>query len=153
METAIKKAIEGGWAVIVTFQKGVKKEILVDKTDLLKLLLHKWHLTSNGYAVSWIDKKRIRMHHFLMGKPPKGKEVDHINRNRLDNRRDNLRFVSSLENGQNSTAVGVRKRGNSWEANLCFNYRKLFKGGFKSKKEALEWRNYKKKELTKAIWI
>lgn len=43
----------------------------------------------------------IRMHHVIIGKPPKGFEVDHKNGDGLWNLRNNLRFVTKRQNGQN----------------------------------------------------
>lgn len=127
--------------------------VKISPEDFEKVGKYRWYITQNGYAITSIKYKRTRMHHLIMGKPPKGKQTDHIDRNRLNNKRSNLRFVSSLQNGQNSTGVGIRQRGNSWEGNLCFNYRKYFKGGFKTKDEAMEWRDFTKKKLQEALWI
>ena len=46
------------------------------------------------------------------------KEVDHINRNRADNRISNLRLVSSTENKHNT---GLRKNNRSGCSGVCFN--------------------------------
>lgn len=51
-------------------------------------------------------RARIMMHRFLMA-PPEGYEVDHINHNKLDNRRCNLRVCTRAENGRN-----IRKTNN-----------------------------------------
>lgn len=73
---------------------------LVDLEDA-GLDVHKWSV-SDGYASANIDgKTNVRMHRYLMN-PPKGFEVDHVNMNRLDNRRSNLRICSSAENRQNT---------------------------------------------------
>ncbi len=148
METVIKKAIKGGWIKEIPItSKGKNYIALVSCTSFPLVNRYKWFLTQNGYAIAWINKKRVRMHHLILGKPPIGKEVDHINRNRLDNRLSNLRFVSGQENKQNNDAVGVRERGKSWEANICVNYQKYFKGGFKTKEQALKWRLKIKKKF------
>jgi len=44
--------------------------------------------------------KSVRLHRMIMGEP-QGMEVDHINRNTMDNRRVNLRVVTKTENLKN----------------------------------------------------
>lgn len=119
--------------------KGKHYSCKVDSSDLDMLKKHRWYF-KDGYAVTSIKSKRVKMHHLVMGKPPQGKEIDHINRDRIDNRRHNLRFVTSLINGQNTSAVGVRKHGKLWEANVCLNYQKFYKS-FETKSSATFWRN------------
>ena len=43
------------------------------------------------------------LHQLILGDAPDGMVVDHINRDRGDNRRANLRFVTVVENAQNRT--------------------------------------------------
>lgn len=68
-------------------------------------------LDKDGYAV-YAGKLRCKLHHVVVGKPRKGYVVDHINGNRLDNRRCNLRVITHRENCQNrkdnNKYVGVR---------------------------------------------
>lgn len=80
--------------------KGKLFTVWVSLIDIEKVKSYRWYL-KDGYAVTSIGYKKIKMHHLLLGKPIRGKEIDHINRNRLDNRKSNLRFVSSSVNGQN----------------------------------------------------
>lgn len=63
---------------------------------------HKWS-NCHGYSKTAINKKIVMMHHLIMGKPPQGKDVDHINRDRSDNRLCNLRLVSRSVNLRNSS--------------------------------------------------
>lgn len=74
---------------------------LVDESDYLVLSQFTWRLHTTGYACRSVDDVTVYLHQEVMGTPPEGKEVDHVSRNRLDNRRVNLRFVSSAENSQN----------------------------------------------------
>lgn len=67
---------------------------LVDEDDLVKVAEKKWRLSTNGYAETG---KNTTMHRLLMDPPP-GKVVDHINGNRLDNRKENLRVVTQQVN-------------------------------------------------------
>ena len=61
-----------------------------------------WNL--KGYACAWVDGKKVLLHHLVIGHPPEGKEVDHINNDKLDNRVENLRFVTHAENLKNRKA-------------------------------------------------
>lgn len=75
---------------------------IVDKQDYKALAKWKWRL-SNGYAIRdkySPTKKRgatLTMHKQIVD-PPDGLEVDHINGNKLDNRRSNLEAVTHAEN-------------------------------------------------------
>lgn len=76
---------------------------LIDATDAPVINQHRWSLHPNGYAVR-VEKRggkrrTVLMHRQVMGEPEG--EVDHINLNRLDNRRANLRVCSHLVNCQN----------------------------------------------------
>ena len=59
-----------------------------------------------GY-LSWNTKEcwHYPVHQMIIGKAPKGFVIDHINRNKLDNRRQNLRFVTPSENTLNSDRI------------------------------------------------
>ena len=82
---------------------------LVDDNMFEELNQFKWQVRKHGktfYAQrssSQINDKRytIHMHHEILGKPPKGFEVDHENGNGLWNLKNNLRFVTHRENCQN----------------------------------------------------
>jgi hypothetical protein len=79
----------------------------VDAADCEWLSQWMWHLI-NGYAGRWENGKQVYMHRQIM-QPPKGMKVDHANRNKLDNTRDNLRLCTQRENILNQGA----KRGSA----------------------------------------
>jgi hypothetical protein len=92
---------------------------LVDAGDLPMLQGFHWTLTKEGYAHQNSKRAAYRMHRMIMGMANNdGRQVDHINRNRLDNRRANLREVTNAQNRQNLPAMPgstSRFRGVSWD--------------------------------------
>src|SRR5213592_797683 len=72
---------------------------VVDDADGKKCDRYKWRCLPTGYVYASISvgprsTKFLYLHHFILGPIPKGREVDHINGDRLDNRRSNLRIAS-----------------------------------------------------------
>lgn len=69
-----------------------------------------WFIMSNGYAATHIEGKTMYLHQLLMGYYGNGKgikqeSIDHINRDKLDNRMSNLRIVDCKT--QHSNAKGI----------------------------------------------
>jgi hypothetical protein len=95
----------------------------------------------------------IGMHQVILN----GKNIDHINRESLDNRRCNLRFCSMSENKKNSkiyknntsgiTGVSWHKRLQKWQASLGYRGSMLFLGYFSDKSLARLKVEEKSKEL------
>lgn len=101
--------------------------MLVSREDLNLVINYQWYLNSNGYPATYgsihSDEEHwsapYPLHRFLVLNVPEGYVVDHINRNRLDNRRCNLRIITSKQNSYNrkkpknakSEYKGVRKMG------------------------------------------
>lgn len=81
------------------------KFALVDDKDFDYLNQFNWCFSSKGYAskrgkiinYKYPEGRTILMHRLIMG-AVKGQDVDHINFNKLDNRRKNLRLCSRAEN-------------------------------------------------------
>lgn len=98
-----------------------KKQYLVrfDEDETEKIKMFNWNIGSHGYAVAynWLKGKkepeRVLMHKLIMGNAGK-LTIDHINGNRLDNRKSNLRFITQSMNSFNTVVNieegnGVRK--------------------------------------------
>lgn len=81
----------------------------VDHGDFLRLRGYRWFPAGGGYAMRCRpDGSRILMHREILGLE-KGdtRQGDHINRDRLDNRRSNLRAVTHQMNGENVGSRGT----------------------------------------------
>lgn len=119
---------------------------LVDDEDFDWLSQWKWSYAPVGYAVRRYEGKIILMHRLIMD-APKGKRVDHINMNGIDNRRINLRICSHRENllnrgKQRNNTTGYKgvsycSRIDKWRASIRDdNARDLHLGYFKTPEEA-----------------
>lgn len=119
---------------------------LVDDEDYERINAHKWHVSS-GYAVRRIAPlaPTIRMHREVLS-APENMQVDHINRNRLDNRRSNLRIATKAENLRNKVIYQNNKSGyrgvcwktrdKKWAAQININQKRKHLGFFSSAEEA-----------------
>lgn len=140
------------------------KFALVDDEDYEILNKYKWHCHSSspiyGYAVRSIYpkgiKKTILMHRIILN-AKYGQNVDHENRNPLDNRRKNLRIATKSENSINSKiyknntsgfrGVGWHKGIKMWYASLCINQKDVHIGYYENKIDAAKAYDKKAKEL------
>lgn len=127
----------------------VGQEIMVDDSDFEKLSLIQWYL-SGGYAVTrfggWKLSLPLYIHKLVMGVAyTKGVIVDHIDRNKLNNQKSNLRLADRHQNGYNrqsargssSKYLGVMKRYNGvWQAVITTKSESKSIGTFKSEVEA-----------------
>ncbi len=96
-------------ASLTVRRKGVDYEVLVDEGDVEDLLQYKWFIDNHGYvwrsggSVNGKQQSHVKMHRQIMNSTAGDRlDVDHINGNKLDNRRHNLRRVTRSENMQNS---------------------------------------------------
>jgi hypothetical protein len=129
---------------------------IVDDDDYERLKEYTYSINNNGYARRYSKELSIKrskvscilMHRDIMGIPPLGLFVDHINRNRLDNRKSNLRFVTRKQNNANrsknknkpstSKYLGVsydpsRKK---WKAQISHYNKNRFIGRYSTEEEA-----------------
>lgn len=116
------------------------KKVIVDDEDYERVSEWKWSFHHSGYVVR--GKPQISLHRFVMN-APKGVFVDHINRNRLDNRKENLRLATNRQNQFNSLKNdGVHWRGDreAWIVRMNVDGHKKYIGYFRDKKDAEEAR-------------
>lgn len=70
---------------------------LVDQEDYKALSQFKWYLSKDGYAARRKGYGTTYMHRLVMN-TPLGMSTDHINHDKLDNRKSNLRICTHAEN-------------------------------------------------------
>ena len=118
-----------------------KRYAMVSDCDYARLSMYAWQLTSNGYGMRHLPRvpgmpRPTRLMHREVMDAPGGVEIDHINSDKLDNRRENLRFC---ERGHNQQRAGCRSRHkyrgvkfyrNRWVARIHFNGEEISLGCF-----------------------
>lgn len=107
---------------IPVYSKGeVVTQALVDADDYQAVSQFRWSMHNRGYAMTGGGNSKVLMHRLILGlvnQPGQGRgsgarqlQADHINGDKLDNRRSNLRVVTNQENHQNrQTSSGVTSR-------------------------------------------
>lgn len=77
------------------------EEVLVDDEHYHMLNAREWKLDREGYPKASIQGVTTRMHNVIC--PPRpGYDVDHKNENKLDNRLENLEYLTKVEHTQKS---------------------------------------------------
>ncbi|WP_417615353.1 HNH endonuclease [Parasphingorhabdus sp.] len=133
-----------------TFVKNAKDiKILVDEDDFERVNRKAWCVyDENGVFICVNIRrqagkfKRIRLHRFIM-RATKGQIVDHINGDRTDNRKANLRFTDATGNTRNQAKI---KRTTS----------SIYKGVCKKKTGHARWHSYiyiKQKQINLGFFI
>ena len=127
---------------------------LIDEIDyplISQCGINRWFCLDHGkrqYAQATYSvknkTKHIYMHRLIMGNP-KGKEIDHINFNGLDNRRENLRICSKSQNHFNirksksaskyKGVIAVPSTG-KWAARIKVDGKKIHLGTFVNEADA-----------------
>ena len=91
-------------------QGRVTAQTMIDAGDAARVRPFRWTRTAEGYVRTRVGTKRVSLHRFLLD-APENLQVDHINGDRLDNRRCNLRLVTFAQQMQNKkpwSATGHR---------------------------------------------
>jgi hypothetical protein len=129
--------------------KNTDEKVIVDSEDYEKVKDFKWSKDNNGYAASSLyvgngKSKFVNMHRLILGEIKEGLRVDHINLNKLDNRKSNLRLATASQNAWNtglrstntSGYKGVSRKGRNWISIICVNGVKHTLGTYESKEDA-----------------
>jgi hypothetical protein len=122
---------------------------IVDPEDYQKLSQYPWLLLegeSKKYYAGCLENRKIVYMHRVIMNAPKGKIVDHRNREGLDNTKRNLRLATHSQNCCNRTrtksgsskyrGVRYRKKERKWEASICYNGIYKYLGIFDNEEDA-----------------
>lgn len=134
------------WVEVDALDSGQHVTVLVDVDDYIALDGRRVSIGSHGYAQIWQYPTLLLLHKWIMGVPTGTRHrviVDHINRNRLDCRRSNLRLVTPTESNLNRVVaardlpIGVyRTRTGKFEARLTRNRVTQHLGAFATPEQA-----------------
>lgn len=144
----------------VIFYTKKNEPFIVDIEDFYRVYQHCWYKNESGYFVTTIKGKKKYLHRFIMNFP-KGKKVDHIHgeKSKHDNRKGNLRIVTSSQNSINKkklsnntsgiTGVTWNKATNKWVAELKFQKRNINLGSYENFDDAVKARKDAEKKYFK----
>lgn len=144
----------------IGWTSNTNEEFYFDLEDYEKIKNYTWFESDNGYIVSdSSNKKRVRLHRLLLGMGNlkiNERIVDHINHNKKDNRKCNLRKCTSSQNNMNKvptngeySGVKWREDRNRWEARICKEKEITILGLFNTKQEAIDARMKAEQEIFK----
>lgn len=78
---------------------------IIDNDDWERVKKHTWCWSDRKQEKRYVrNGEKVRLHRFLHGVPACGFVVDHINRNKRDNRKKNLRFATHSQSCMNRSA-------------------------------------------------
>lgn len=121
--------------VRLMISKDNKQIVTISKDDYDKIKFRNCHICKNrGYVVIGINSKSYKLHRFLMGVTDPNIFIDHIDGNKLNNTKDNLRLSNAQKNGQNKTKkigssskyLGVSYSDNKWVTAIRKNGKNIF---------------------------
>jgi hypothetical protein len=120
----------------------------INDEDYYKISEYKWYLAGRGYAIGNHknnSRRTVKMHRLLTS-AKKGEVVDHIDRNPLNNRKQNLRIVNQSLNTLNAKVFNTSKTGikgvsyykkrGCYRSYITINYKQIHLGYFETVYEA-----------------
>ena len=118
--------------------------LLLDPEDNERFSEVSMFLDNKGYCRFSSGENRNKKVHRLVMNAPSDKQVDHINCNKLDNRKCNLRLCSNQENAFNrrkhynnkSGLKGAYRDGKRWRSQIYLDGKHIHLGGYDTPEEA-----------------
>lgn len=135
------------------------KTVRLDEEDLPLISQYTWSIGTHGYVQRWIHPNGkticVLLHRELLGLRKGDRRIgDHINGNKLDNRRSNLRIVDASGSSQNVSGRGRSRyrgvypgRSGRWQARVKFQGRMHYLGTYATEQEAAAVAEAKRREL------
>ena len=120
--------------IILSGKRGKGKSVIVDDDDYEKYNHLRWHLSDTGYAVRRVNGETTRLHRLIMN-CPEGLVIDHLNGDRLDCRKSNMRICTQSDNIKNrhgAKGYCYDKSKKKW----MVRYKKKFWGRYNTEEEA-----------------
>ena len=136
----------------------------IDLEDVKYLNNHKWRATLKGKNIKrpyLVTGHNIYFHRLILGEP--NSEIDHIDRNTLNNRKSNLRLANRTEqlyNTLKNSKSGIKgvyykenRKNLPWHAEFSFNNKRYFSPQYETKEEAVYYRYLLENLFTKDFLI
>jgi hypothetical protein len=140
------KIIYNDYKIIKILIESIKHgnhEVIIDYDDFEKIKNYRWHLHAHHsgefYCSTFINRKIHKMQHLLI-KKQNSQQIDHINGNKLDNRKCNLRICTNKENAKNkklniNNKTGYKgthfdKDSGKYLAQIVCNYKRIYIGRY-----------------------
>lgn len=139
---------------LICLTNGKITKVSDEDSDLL--VLYSWYENKNGYVISRRKTDRLQcgyediFMHRLVNDTPKGMVTDHINRDKLDNQRTNLRAVDTATNAYNSKlrndnssghkGVSWSRSSKRWRADIQVKGKQVSLGTFHTLEDAIHAR-------------
>lgn len=129
-------------------QESIRKNIQIDECDMDLIRDYNWYLNSCGYLCARIDGKDQTLHNMIAERMgfDLSKLTDHIDRDKENNHRSNLREATHSQNRVNSKkrsdntsgyrGVFLDKRTGRWPTQIQFKGKQIYLGVFNDKKDA-----------------
>ena len=125
---------------------------LVNKKDYEIIKYYKCSCSGGGYVTIKSDKKKPMLHRWLLKVTDPEITIDHINSNRSDNRRNNLRSSNEVKNAQNKSkqksnctskyiGISYRKSERIWVVSIIKNLKQVLNKTYKTEEEAARCRD------------
>ncbi len=132
---------------------GNTKETTIFNSHIKKIKRHKWCLDGNNYIKTRFNKDNLFLQHLILPKK-KNYRVDHINQNPLDNRKENLRYLTvgeNLHNSKKAKGVSYCNTFNKWGTYINKDNKRIRLGYHKTEEEALQVRKEAEKKYYPGI--